>query len=593
MTPLAESLLKCKVEGNIVSLPPISDGALPNYADVRKALLNAGAKYKRNTFVFESEAQPYIDRLVNGDSVNIKKEFQFFSTPKEVAEMMMEQLPEPENSDYSEKVLEPSAGEGALIKGFYEYIGREIPVDCFELMDINRKKLAKIPRVNILGDDFLKCDLREVYNIVIANPPFTKNQDIDHIRKMFTVLKPGGTLVTLSSNSWKRGSQKKQLEFKEWLEWLNAETTDIEPGAFKESGTEVGAIMIVIHKPAEAIEKNFLREYKGYKIFEAQANSDNMNLKRLSVEGIDSITFVFDNVQPKSVNTAIEAAKTQIDSFIKRNLLLPASYDEKGLSPAENKALESTDVKSPQKSKGKSKKNPAKIQTEKQNPETAVRKCRVCGCTDNDCSQCIAKTGSPCHWVEDDLCSACVEELPIKVTDTRASQQTETSVSTPVNNTDMNFFEQLGAHLGDVDMTIRFFKKNGVFTLNIMPGAKSTIKPIIIKGAPEELDKEFFNTIAPGVKEITGIISNMEEIKKEAVADAEKSKKEAEQKKDKKPEVKKPAAKKKPAQTPVKKTAKPASKKPAEKIKKKPVAKPPVEEKPKEPSLFEEGAIAE
>jgi hypothetical protein len=36
-----------------------------------------------------------------------------------------------------------------------------------------------------------------------------------------------------------------------------------------------------------------------------------------------------------------------------------------------------------------------------------MRACRVCGCTELDCSQCIAKTGTPCSWVEDDLCSAC------------------------------------------------------------------------------------------------------------------------------------------------------------------------------------------
>lgn len=35
------------------------------------------------------------------------------------------------------------------------------------------------------------------------------------------------------------------------------------------------------------------------------------------------------------------------------------------------------------------------------------RHCRVCGCTDSDCSQCIEKTGQPCHWIEEDLCSAC------------------------------------------------------------------------------------------------------------------------------------------------------------------------------------------
>ena len=35
------------------------------------------------------------------------------------------------------------------------------------------------------------------------------------------------------------------------------------------------------------------------------------------------------------------------------------------------------------------------------------RVCRECGCTSTDCTQCIEKTGSPCYWVKDDLCSAC------------------------------------------------------------------------------------------------------------------------------------------------------------------------------------------
>lgn len=36
-----------------------------------------------------------------------------------------------------------------------------------------------------------------------------------------------------------------------------------------------------------------------------------------------------------------------------------------------------------------------------------LRKCRVCHCTDDDCSQCIAATRGPCSWVEEDLCSRC------------------------------------------------------------------------------------------------------------------------------------------------------------------------------------------
>ena len=37
--------------------------------------------------------------------------------------------------------------------------------------------------------------------------------------------------------------------------------------------------------------------------------------------------------------------------------------------------------------------------------------CKICGCTDYSCPQCIEKTGQPCYWVEKNLCSACDVEL--------------------------------------------------------------------------------------------------------------------------------------------------------------------------------------
>lgn len=36
-----------------------------------------------------------------------------------------------------------------------------------------------------------------------------------------------------------------------------------------------------------------------------------------------------------------------------------------------------------------------------------IQICTKCGCTDNDCRHCMEKTGKPCHWVEENLCSAC------------------------------------------------------------------------------------------------------------------------------------------------------------------------------------------
>jgi len=61
------------------------------------------------------------------------------------------------------------------------------------------------------------------------------------------------------------------------------------------------------------------------------------------------------------------------------------------------------------------------------------RACRICGCTDDDCSGCIATTGVPCSWVttsgrdsdhgEGDLCSACKEQgLPELIAEVDANE---------------------------------------------------------------------------------------------------------------------------------------------------------------------------
>lgn len=245
MNELQTSLSKCKIEGNILFLPPMSDGMLPNYNEVRTALLNAGAKYKRNTFVFPNDAQPYIDRLMGGDKVNIKKEFQFFGTPAKLADELVSRADVKKNH----KILEPSAGQGAIV----DAIVREVPsiwVDCCELMDINGNILAKHSNVHFICEDFLKIpkQYEGYYDRIIANPPFSKNQDIDHIMKMYECLKPKGILVTICSKHFQMSTKKKETAFKEWLDEINAVIEEVPAGEFKESGTNIATCIIIISK---------------------------------------------------------------------------------------------------------------------------------------------------------------------------------------------------------------------------------------------------------------------------------------------------------------------------------------------------------
>lgn len=46
-----------------------------------------------------------------------------------------------------------------------------------------------------------------------------------------------------------------------------------------------------------------------------------------------------------------------------------------------------------------------------------IQTCRICGCTDNDCTQCFEVQGFPCYWVKEDLCSRCDHEKKEKVID--------------------------------------------------------------------------------------------------------------------------------------------------------------------------------
>lgn len=109
--------------------------------------------------------------------------------------------------------------------------------------------VTKIKEVEFLGEDFL-ADGKKYgeYDRIIANPPFTKNQDIDHIYEMYKCLKVGGRLVTMASKHWQLSTNQKETEFREWLKRVNYDFQEIESGKFKESGTTIGTVMLIINK---------------------------------------------------------------------------------------------------------------------------------------------------------------------------------------------------------------------------------------------------------------------------------------------------------------------------------------------------------
>ena len=99
----------------------------------------------------------------------------------------------------------------------------------------------------------------------------------------------------------------------------------------------------------------------------------------------------------------------------------------------------------------------------------------------------------------------------------------------------MNFFQQIST-LGVESLEIKIVNKKNTLSVSILPKSNSktmeTLKPIVITGAPEELDKEFFNIVSSPIEKTVSLISNIEEYEKslEAVK-AEKEEKKKEEKK--------------------------------------------------------------
>lgn len=245
---LKQDLLACVVDGNIASLPTTP---LNNYPELKKALTKATGKYKKNTFVFPSPAQPIIDALVGGTVVDFKKEFQFFATPPELAERICNDVIFVKDEM---DILEPSAGHGVFIDELLKLsTSVKKNFDLVELSHLNfnvlKDKFSNNSNVDLFHTDFLTYYFGgKKYDLIIANPPFSKNQDIDHIKKMYSLLKDGGQLLTISSKSWTFGNQKKQVEFRDWLDEIEATFIDIESGSFKSSGTNVIGMYIQIVK---------------------------------------------------------------------------------------------------------------------------------------------------------------------------------------------------------------------------------------------------------------------------------------------------------------------------------------------------------
>ena len=248
-----EILQRCSFKDNVLYLPQVQLNK-KSYATVKQWVEEAGGKWtggKVQGFTFDFDATRVASILLKGERCNLAQEFQFFETPAEIADWLVSLVGE---LDAGMRILEPSAGRGAIVKAIHR-VCPEVTVDCYELMPENREFLQTIQNARVMGENFEEERATYQYDIIVANPPFSKNQDIRHLRRMYAWLKPGGTVAAITSTHWTLGQEKACIDFKDWIKRVDAHTYEIGEGQFASSGTKVNTMAIVITKKQSDNEK--------------------------------------------------------------------------------------------------------------------------------------------------------------------------------------------------------------------------------------------------------------------------------------------------------------------------------------------------
>ncbi len=222
----------------ITSLPSLR-AALVEFINLKSSI---DSPRKRNRL---SDMEQGLQRTMLG---NRKAFNDFFPTPDETANEVVELA----DIEPGMEVLEPSAGNGMLADAIRERGGNVDAVEmASQLRDILREKGH-----NLVGNDFLEMTPDKQYDRIVMNPPFSRNQDIEHVNHAYSMLRPGGRLVAIVSSMTGDRLDRKNKDFRDFLNTIDAEEQLLPSDAFKSSmnPTGVSTKVLIIDKPASKAE---------------------------------------------------------------------------------------------------------------------------------------------------------------------------------------------------------------------------------------------------------------------------------------------------------------------------------------------------
>lgn len=218
-----------------------------DYQESNRILETLGGKWQRSAkaHVFDHDPSGTIQAMVASGVYLDPKDLGFFPTPAVLVNAMVEAA----GLTSGMRVLEPSAGNGAIAKAAVQIVGQG-RVDCLEYYSGHIAQLkSMVGEKNVREKDFLKETPSDVYDVVLMNPPFSRGQDMMHVQHAWKFVKPGGTLVAIMATGWQTNQNSAAAEFRKFVQSVSDHViTPQERGIFDD--TNVSTVMLVLEKPA-------------------------------------------------------------------------------------------------------------------------------------------------------------------------------------------------------------------------------------------------------------------------------------------------------------------------------------------------------
>ena len=231
---------------------------LKNYDRLQRIGLTDEATLKTalREYIQFKDTGPKVDKVkeLERSLVGEKNGVDFFPTPRAKAQEIVDRA----DIQPGMKVLEPSAGTGNLAEVMRE-AGAEV-----EVAEISprHRELLEAKGFDIVEHDFMDMESGQ-YDRIVMNPPFSKNQDIEHVEKAYELLKPGGKLVSIMGEGAFFRQGKTETAFREWLDEVGY-SEKLPEGFFTDRRelrtTGVNARVVEIEKPedvSESLENDF------------------------------------------------------------------------------------------------------------------------------------------------------------------------------------------------------------------------------------------------------------------------------------------------------------------------------------------------